>query len=61
MNNYVHVGAPTYTFPSFSGAPYDDCTIRHMTVPVKQIKIAESWGYLVGTWREANPHLLLFC
>ena len=35
--------------------------IRYMRVSVSLIKMAGSWGYLAGSWREATPYLLLFC
>ena len=28
--------------------------IRHMSVPIRPIRRAGSWGYLAGSWREAQ-------
>ena len=28
-------------------------------VPLQPIRIAGSWGYLAGSWREARPHLIV--
>ena len=33
--------------------------IRDMRVPVESVKVAGSWGYLTGSWRESTA--LFFC
>ena len=30
--------------------------IHHMRVPIQQIRLTGSWGYLTGSWREAMPY-----